>query len=330
MTRTTDRPASGIPGAPSAGMTAYGELLAVTVIWGIGPVAIKVASGGFAPLTASSLRLALASCLYLPLLAMAHRRGVTLPRGRDLPWFALLALFGFVLFNLFYFTGMQYTTATHGALIWGANPVATGLLAALLLGERAGPRTWVGVLVSTSGVMLVVLSSTRATTAHGASLLGDILLVGEMLSWVGYTLVSRVVMRRYTPLQTTGYACLLAAVLLLPIAALSGARPAETLDASGRAWVAILFSGTVSVVLAYILWNRSVLRLGATSTAVFSNLTTPWSLLFAYLIEAERIALLHYLAMSLIIGGVLLTVMRPRALVAPRPPQYAGGTGGEP
>ena len=295
--------------APRAGLGTYLELLLVTLIWGGGIVAIKVTGEGFAPLTASALRTGLASLAYLPLLLRQGRRS---PDRRDLPWFVLLALSGFFLFNVLYFAGMRRTTATHGALIWGANPVATAALAALFLRERLAPATLLGVVVSTAGVGLVVLSGSRPATAHGASVLGDVLLVGEMLSWVGFTLVSRVVMRRYSPLQATGYACLLGWVMLAGAALAAGFTPDELRDVPGRSWVALVYSGTVSVVAAYILWNRALLRLGATRTAVFSNLTTIWALLLAWAIEDEALAPIHAVATVLIIGGVLLANRRGR------------------
>jgi drug/metabolite transporter (DMT)-like permease len=296
-------------GAARAGIGTYGELLLVTVIWGGGVVAIKIAGEGFPPITASALRTALASAAYLPLLLLVPA-GQPAPRARDLPWFTLLALTGFFLFNLLYFEGLRRTTATHGAIIFGANPVATAAFAALFLRERLRPVTALGVALSTGGVAVVILSSAHTTTAHGASVTGDVLLVGEMLAWVAYTLISRVVMRRFSPLQTTAYACLLGFVMLLPAALVSDFTPHALTGVPMRSWVAILYSGIVSVVLAYILWNRALLRLGATRTAVFSNLSPVWGLVLAHLIEDEALGPIHAAAAALIIGGVLLTNYR--------------------
>ncbi len=299
-------------GVAPVALDTYLELLLVTLIWGGGIVAIKVASQGFAPLTASTLRTGLASLAYVPLLAMLTR-GAPRPRRDDLPVFVLLGLLGFFLFNVCYFAGLARSTATHASLIWGANPVVTAAAAAGALRERVGARVLAGAVVSTAGVAVIVLSSTRPTTAHGATLLGDLLLVGELLSWIGFSLVSRVVMRRFTPLQATGYACLAGFLMLVPAALVEGMTPASLAAAPARAWIAILYSGTASVVLAYILWNRALLRLGATRAALFSNLTPLWGLLLAHLIESETLAPVHALAALLIIGGVLLATLRRTA-----------------
>lgn len=286
----------------------YAELVVVTLIWGGGVVAIKVIGQGFEPMTAAALRTGLATLAYAPLLLLtpAARR---LPDRQAAPWFLLLAMFGFVAFNLFYFAGLQRTTATHGALIWGSNPVATMALAALLLRERVTPWMALGILVSTAGMATIVLSSARPASAHGATVAGDLLLVGQTMSWVGFTLAARVVMRRYAPLSVSGYSCVIAFALLAPVAVLIGFRPEDLAAAPWRSWVALGYSGTVSVVLAYVLWNRSVLRLGATRSAAVSNLTPLWGVLLAWAIEGEQLAPVHALAGALIVGGVLLATL---------------------
>jgi drug/metabolite transporter (DMT)-like permease len=291
------------PGAPPATAWTYAELIAVALIWGTGSVAIKIAVEGFPPMTAAGLRLALASAVYAPLLWL-NRRDARPPGRADLPMLAWLALTGYVIFNVLYFLALERTTATHATLVWGAQPIITAVLAALILRERVGRRAIVGVLISTAGVGLIVASSLSRSTAHGADTLGDLMVVGLMVSWVLYTVASRSAMRRLSPLAATGYSCLLGFALLLPIA-LPGFRVSQLADAPLRSWLAVLFSGGASVVLAYILWNRALLRLGPTRTAAFVNLQPVWGLFMSWLLEDETLTWIHAAGAVLIVGGVL-------------------------
>ena len=297
--------------APAATVWTYGELVLVALIWGTGSVAIKIAVEGFPPLTAAGLRLALASALYAPLLWL-NRRTAQPPRAADLPLLLWLAFTGYVLFNVLYFLALRRTTATHAVLVWGAQPIVTAVLAALLLHEQVPRRAVVGVVVSTAGVGLIVASSLSAATAHGADLLGDLMLVSLMVSWVFYTIASRTAMQRLSPLATTGYACLLGFVLIAPVTLLGGFRPAQLAEAPLRSWLAILFSGGVSVVLSYILWNRALLRLGPTRTAVFVNLQPVWGLFMSRLLEGETLTWIHVVGAVVIVGGVLTATLDPR------------------
>ena len=291
------------PTPPAATAWTYAELIAVAMIWGTGSVAIKIAVEGFPPLTAAGLRLALASAIYAPLLWL-NRREARPPALADLRALLWLALTGYVIFNLLYFLALERTTATHATLVWGAQPIVTAVLAALLLRERVSRRALLGVAISTAGVGLIVASSLSRAAAHGADALGDLMVVALMVSWVFYTVASRRAMRRLSPLATTGYACLLGFALMLPLS-LPGFRPEQLAEAPLRSWLAVAFSGGASVVLAYILWNRALLRLGPTRTAVFVNLQPVWGLFMSWLLEGETLSWIHAAGAVLIVGGVL-------------------------
>lgn len=297
------------PSAPRAAGWTYLELVCVALIWGTGSVAIKIAVEGFPPLTAAGLRLLIASAIYAPLLWLT-RSAAPPPRRADLPLLAWLAITGYLLFNVLYFLALRRTTATHAVLVWGAQPVLTAVLAAMLIGERVPARALLGVAVSTAGVVLIVLSSVSAETAHGADTLGDLMLVTIIVSWVLYTVASRRAMARLSPLATTGYACLLGTVMMLPVTLLGGFRPEHLTQAPLRSWLALLFSGGVSVVLSYILWNRALLRLGPTRTAVFVNLSPVWGLLMSRVLENETLSWIHAFGAVLIVGGVLVANLR--------------------
>ncbi len=304
--------------APGATLWTYAELIVVALIWGAGSVAIKIAVEGFPPLTAAGLRLALASALYAPLLWL-NRRQAQPPRRSDLPLLLWLALTGYVLFNVLYFLALRRTTATHATLVWGAQPIVTAVLAALLLRERVSRHAVAGVLISTTGVLLIVASSLSAATAQGADALGDLMIASLMISWVFYTVASQSAMRRLSPLATTGYACLLGFILFIPVTLLAGFEPRHLADAPLRSWLAVCFSGGASTVLAYILWNRSLLRLGPTRTAVFVNLQPVAGLLMSWLIEGETLAWIHAAGAALIVGGVLTANLRALRRTAPEP-----------
>lgn len=297
------------PTEPRATGWTYFELVCVALIWGTGSVAIKIAVEGFPPLTAAGLRLVIASAIYAPLLWLG-RATARPPRRSDLPLFLWLAITGYLLFNVLYFLALRRTTATHAVLVWGAQPVLTAVLAALLIGERVPARALLGVAVSTAGVVLIVWSSANAETAHGADTLGDLLLVSLIVSWVLYTVASRRAMTRLSPLATTGFACLLGTALILPVTLLAGFRPEQLTEAPLRAWLAVLFSGAVSVVLSYILWNRALLRLGPTRTAVFVNLSPVWGLAMSRVLEDETLSWVHAIGAVLIVGGVLVANLR--------------------
>jgi drug/metabolite transporter (DMT)-like permease len=107
------------------------------------------------------------------------------------------------------------------------------------------------------------------------------------------------------------------------VSLLGGFRPEQLVDVPLRSWLAVGFSGGVSVVLSYILWNRALLRLGPTRTAVFVNLSPVWGLLMSWSLEGETLTWFHALGAALIVGGVLAANLRPRRSAKQRSPDGA-------
>ena len=74
-------------------------------------------------------------------------------------------------------TGLSLTTATNSAMIVASLPVVVALFGTMLGIERATPATWLGVVLGTAGVALVVTA--RGVHFHANSLTGDLLVMGR-------------------------------------------------------------------------------------------------------------------------------------------------------
>jgi drug/metabolite transporter (DMT)-like permease len=76
---------------------------------------------------------------------------------------------------------------------------------------------------------------------------------------------------------------------------------------SGGVWLAVIYSGLGSLVVAYLFWYRGVRVLGPTRTAMYSNLQPVIAVLVAWGTLGERPTLWQIVGAALIGGGLLLT-----------------------
>lgn len=296
----SDRGAGSPPGPP---LSIYAEMTLVGLILGVSTVAGKFATDGFGALPASAIRYLIAVLAFIPLVSWLERRWPR-PTARDCGWFLVLGLTGYLGFGGLFYLGLQLTSASHAAVVSGANPIVTALISAIVLREALTRERVAGILLTMAGVALIVLGSGASLAAGSA--FGDLIVVAALACWGFYSIFARRLIGRYSVVVVTGYSGVAGALLLLPVAILAGARPETLVVAPSSAWLGVLYSGTASTVLAYILMNRGIRTIGPTLTMVFTNLSPVWGVVAAWILRGEAITVWHLVAALLVVGGILL------------------------
>lgn len=203
---------------------------------------------------------------------------------------------------------MANTLPTNAALILATPPVFIALLGALFKLERLTWLAWLGILLSFSGITLVILGNAPAETSSSAAnpLLGDLLALGAAIMWALYTLLAAPVLQRHPPIKLTALSVAAGTVPLLIIA-----TPAFlTTDWSSvglNVWLGILYCGGMAIAVGYLMWNRGVQHVGAARTAVYSNLTPVLVALIAWLVRGDPLTVYHVIGAIIILTGIMLT-----------------------
>ncbi|MBA3257934.1 MAG: DMT family transporter [Gemmatimonadales bacterium] len=301
---TTTGPAAPPPGGPTRrrrGAAADLGMLTVALIWGINFSVTKGAFPRFPPLAFTAVRFAIASVL-LWALARWMDGDAPLPPGA-LRRLIVLGVVGNTLYQLGFITGLERTTASSSALILASMPCIVALLAVALRLEPVRPGVLGGVLVATAGVILVV--AVRGEGFGGGSLTGDLLTLGAVVCWAGYTLGLRTV-DGVSPLRITAVTTLAGAPGLI----LAGTPQVLAMDwgaVGAEGWGALAYATILSLLVAYLIWNRSVQEVGPSRTVVYMCLTPLIAVAAAAALLGERPRPLQAVGAALIIGGVVLT-----------------------
>ncbi len=277
-------------------------MLLVALIWGINFSVTKSAFPTFPPLAFTGVRFVLASALLL-VLTRRLEGSEPLPRGA-LQRLVLLGVVGNTLYQLGFISGLARTTASNSALILASMPSVVAFIAAGLRLEPVRPRVMGGVLVATVGVVLVVAA--RGTGFGRATLAGDLLTVAAVLCWAGYTLALRLLPTGVSSLRIT----LVTTVAGAPGLVLAGLPEIARMDWSAVGsvgWGALAYSTVLSLVVAYLIWNRSVQVVGPSRTVVYMCLTPLFAVAAAAVLLGERPRPLQGIGALLIISGVVLT-----------------------
>jgi drug/metabolite transporter (DMT)-like permease len=297
-------PAPAIAGSaahPSFGVTDL-LLLTMAVIWGINFVVVKYATQVFNPVAFTGLRVG-AAALFLVAVAFA-RGGISLPR-RDVVGLLLLGVIGNGLYQLFFVHGVARTRAGNAALIVGAAPAFIALFARLRGLERVKRMTLVGIALSVIGVGLVIMGSANPSNGQ-ATLLGSVLVFCGVLSWTVYTIMLQPYTKRIDVIRLSAITLVGGAVPLM-IASTPSLLATDWSAVGKGGWLALFYSSVISMGVAYFFWYRGLRVLGATRTAVYSNLQPIIALLVAWAFLSEVPTIFQGVGAATIIAGVFLT-----------------------
>jgi drug/metabolite transporter (DMT)-like permease len=325
-----------VPAPPSrvARLALDGLLLSMVLIWAGNYSLVKAVVSEIPPLAFNALRLAVASAVFgagwlvsLRLDPVARRGGVsgaaasvlstrTRLSRRDWAVIAGLSLVGHCGYQLCFITGIARTTAANSALISGGSPVAIALLSALVGHERISRVHWLGAALSLAGIYLV---AGRGARLDGSSLGGDLLILVSVGCWAVFTVFSRPLLSRHSPLVVTAATMILGSAVFIPIAWPQVARTDWT-RVSPLVIGATVASALLALNVSYLIWYTAVQRIGSARTSIFSNMVPPTAVAIAALAIGERIGPATWLGAGAVLGGVLLTRLAKRPTATPPPP----------
>ena len=282
-------------------------MLLVTLFWGGNFSISKFALKGVPPLPFSAVRFSVASLL---LLWIARRMGANPALPRRTLWSLIgLGIVGNTLYQTAFMTGLSLTSATNSAMIVAALPVTVAILGTWLGVERTTPMIWVGVVLGTVGVLLVVTAGGAHFTRD--SLRGDGLILFATCCWALSTVGIRRIGSGVSPLQITAITTAAGTPGLI-LLGLPGMIRQDWAAVSATTWAAMAYSAFLALVFSFLLYNRAVQALGSGRTALYNCLTPLVAMFIAWQTLNEVPTPVQFLGVALVIGGVLVSVRTPR------------------
>ncbi|QZT35365.1 DMT family transporter [Caldalkalibacillus thermarum TA2.A1] len=279
-------------------------MLFVPLFWGGAFPAAQHVITEISPITAAAIRFGAAGLILL--LISLYRSEWNFKEIKQ-RWAGLLlmALTGIFAYNAFFFYALNYTSAINGSLIMATTPILMTLGAVLFLKEPWHMRLGIGLLLSLTGVLLVVTQGSLRTLLSLSYNMGDLLFILALVSWVTHGLIGKIVMRGITPLLTTTFTSLVGSVGLLIWSLFEGGWRSVPLM-SVQAWLEMMYMIVFATVLAFFLWNKGVHEIGASIASMFMNLVPINASWIAVAFYGSTITWKQITGMLLVITSVFL------------------------
>jgi drug/metabolite transporter (DMT)-like permease len=294
-------------------------LLLMAVIWGTNYTIIKSAFADLEPQAFNALRMTIASLVMLATMAATRARGrvsgnaavarlagvfhtpATVTRGE---WVRLAALgaVGHCLYQYCFVGGLARTSVANSSLLIAMTPVLIALLSAVR-GHALPPMHWAGTALSVTGIYVVL---GHGVQFGGASWRGDLMVGIAVVCWAAYTVGSRAVMRRHSPVGVTGLSMAIGTAMYLPIAWPSLAT-VHWEAVRTRTWLALAYSAIFALCVAYTIWYAAVKEIGSARTSVYSNVVPIVAMATAVLWLGEPLSPAKLVGAAAVVAGVALT-----------------------
>jgi drug/metabolite transporter (DMT)-like permease len=274
---------------------------AMSLIWGVPYLLIKVAVGGVEPPVLVLARVGIGAALLLPLAIRRRELAPLLPHWR---WLMLFAVVEIMAPWLFLSEAETRLSSSLSGLLIASVPILVALLSRLTGGrDRLTAVRWAGLLIGLGGVGLLVAGG----GAHGdAAAVGEVLLVA-----VCYSIGPLIAARKLSGLPSLGMtaACLaFAAIVYAPLAALTwpSAVPSGTVLAS-LAGLAVLCTAA-----AFVLFFALIAEAGPARASVITYINPAVAVTLGVLVLGERLTVPMAVAFVLILGGSVLATRSGR------------------
>jgi len=273
--------------------------LSVVLIWSTTPLAIKWSGEGVGFLFGVTGRMLIGTLLALFLLLLLGLRLPWTRQARHTYMAAGLGLYG-AMSSVYW--GAQHIPSGWVSVLYGVTPIATGILAGRLLGERAfTPLKTAGMLLGVAGLGIMFLRGTQLSAEAVAGIAAVLLSV--VIHSLSSVLVKRIGLRAPGIVVAAG-GLLVALPAYLLTWLISGAQlPARIEPHTG--W-SILYLGSVATVIGFTAYYHVLEHVSATRVAFLTVLTPVIALWLGRSLNAEPISWFILVGSAMILGGLTL------------------------
>jgi drug/metabolite transporter (DMT)-like permease len=294
--------------APRIGFVDLGSLIYLGAVWGAAFLFFRVASPEVGPIWTAEARIALAGAL---IGVFIGPRRVWAMRTHARRLVVVGATFSAIPFSLLAFATLTLPSSL-ASLLMATTPLFTALIGVLWLRQRLTPRVIAGLAVGFGAVVLLL--------GGGTSALGPATVVAfaaGLLAALSYAVAGTYVRRSMTdlaPLDLAAGQLLAGALVLLPVAFLSGAPRVPALD--GVTSLALM--ALVSTAIAWPVYFRVAERTNATTASTATFIVPLFGILWGGLILGEQLGPQLWLSFALVLVSLVLVLPVPFATLRDR------------
>jgi drug/metabolite transporter (DMT)-like permease len=216
----------------------------------------------------------------------------------------LESFLGNFLFSICMLFGMLHATAISAGVIMAGIPAAVALLSWLFLKEQLSMRMIIAIALGVAGISVLAVS--RGGPGEGAtSLLGTLLLIGAVFCEASYVVIGKRLTGKLSPKRISALINLWGLLLVTPFG-MYAAWSFNFAAVSVNIWGGLVLYALAASMWTVWLWMTGLKTVPASKAGIFTVFLPITSALVGVLFLGESFTVVHALAFTCALAGVVL------------------------
>lgn len=283
----------------------YIAIVLSMVFWAFSFVWFKIANEVFQPLSIITLRLILSTLLLW--VTFGFIRKIQPIKRDDRKWFLLLAFLEPFLYFMGESYGLLYVTSTQASVIVSTIPLFSTIAAFIFYGERLTRLNILGIVISVTGVTLIVINPDLSSKTP---LKGIVLMLLAVFSAVAYAVVVKKLSARYNPFTLVTVQNGIGIFMFLPFFLFFEWKTLVSTPVTTSSVMAVIQLAVFASTFAFLLFIYGIQKIGISKASVFTNSIPVFTAIFAWWLLSDPINLIKAIGIVLAISGLYVSQLK--------------------
>jgi drug/metabolite transporter (DMT)-like permease len=221
---------------------------------------------------------------------------------RDLFKLALCAVFGVAINQILFFEGLNLTTPINASIIITVIPVVILIFSHYILKEKITILKIFGIILGAAGALMVILSAGRGDF-KSSTMLGNLLIFTNAVSWALYLVLIKPLMEKYDSITVMKWVFFFGLIIILPFTFTSFTSTSFK-ALPFNIWMSVSFVVFGATIIAYFLNNYSLKTVSPSVNGIYIYLQPLIASIVAILFGKDQLTVVKTIAAILIMAGV--------------------------
>ena len=292
-------------------MKYYLFLVLTVLFWSGNFIFGRLVSQSIEPMQLSFFRWFFVLLILLPYIFL-HYKNILKVFRQEYIIITIFSALGIAGFNTFLYYGLQTTTATNALLINSITPIFIIVLSTLIFRTSITKIQLLGVLLSTIGVIYLILKGEINHILELEFTIGDLWIIGACMNWALYSVLLKYKPKELSAFEFFSVTALIGTIILATIYFYQGYGFDFSFLENDEVFYSLIYMVIFPSILSFYFWNRATIEIGANKAGQFTHLMPIFGSVLAYIFLGEVLHAYHIMGIILIAFGIYLSIFLKR------------------